>query len=312
MTTQATAQPSGRPPVPASDQATRKLARRNTLVGLSFIAPNFIGFAVITLVPVVISLVMAFTKWDAYNPPQFVGINNFVKLSADETFWIALRNTIVYTVGHVPLTMAAALVMALVLNRKLRGIGFFRTAAFFPYVTSMVAVAVVWNMLFEPSAGPINQLLRTLGWMNPPGWTSSTDWALPAIIITSVWRDMGYYMILYLAGLQAVPAELYEAASIDGASKWRQFWNVTWPGLRPTTFFVTIMLTIGAFKIFDLVVIMTDGGPGRASTVLSQLIYREGILEGNYGYSSAISLVLFLLVFTVTVVQFRVQQKQEA
>jgi ABC-type sugar transport system permease subunit len=166
-------------------------------------------------------------------------------------------------------------------------------------------------MLFSPDSGPINQFLHAVGIANPPGWTSSSDWALPAVIITSVWRDMGYYMVLYLAGLQAIPSELYEAAEVDGASAWQRFWNVTIPSLRPTTFFVVVMLTVSSFKVFDLIVVMTNGGPGRSTTVLSQLIYQEGIGEGKFGYSSAISLVLFLIVLTVTVLQFKIQQRRE-
>jgi ABC-type sugar transport system permease subunit len=166
-------------------------------------------------------------------------------------------------------------------------------------------------MLFSPTDGPINQFLQFVGVANQPGWTSSSDWAMPAVILTSVWRDMGYYMILYLAGLQAIPTELYEAAEVDGASPWQRFWNVTVPSLRPTTFFVVVMLTVSSFKVFDLIVVMTNGGPGRATTVLSQLIYQEGIGEGKFGYSSAVSLVLFLIVLTVTVLQFKIQQRRE-
>lgn len=291
--------------------SNKKQVRRNTLIGWSFILPNFLGFAAFTLIPVCAALILAFMKWDAVGAPEFVGLKNFQRMVGSETFWIALRNTFVYAIGHVPLTLALALGLALVLNRSLKGIGFFRVAAFFPYITSMVAVAVVWNMLFSPTMGPINQFLEFIGIANPPGWTTSTDWALPAVIITSVWRDMGYYMILYLAGLQAIPVETYEAAAMDGANPWQRFWNVTVPGLRPTTFFVTVMLTVASFKVFDLIVVMTDGGPGRATTVLSQLIYREGIKEGRFGYSSAISLVLFVIVLSITVVQFKIQQRKE-
>lgn len=291
--------------------SNKKQVRRNTLIGWSFILPNFLGFAAFTLIPVGAALILAFMKWDAVGAPEFVGLKNFQKMVGSETFWIALRNTFVYAIGHVPLTLALALGLALVLNRSLKGIGFFRVAAFFPYITSMVAVAVVWNMLFSPTMGPINQFLEFIGIANPPGWTTSTDWAMPAVIITSVWRDMGYYMILYLAGLQAIPVETYEAAAMDGANAWQRFWNVTVPGLRPTTFFVTVMLTVASFKVFDLIVVMTDGGPGRATTVLSQLIYREGIKEGRFGYSSAISLVLFIIVLSITVIQFKIQQRKE-
>jgi len=286
-------------------------ARRNALVGWSFILPNFIGFAVLTLIPMAAAFVIAFMEWDSYSPPEFVGLDNFERMLRDDSFWIALGNTAYYAAGHIPLTVLAALGLALLLNKRIRGLGFFRTAMFFPYITSLVAVAVVWNMLFNPTMGPINQFLELIGIADPPGWTTSSAWAMPAVIITSVWRDMGYYMVLYLAGLQAIPQEYYEAAEVDGANAWQRFWNITIPSLRPTTFFVIIMVTIASFKVFDLIVVMTQGGPGRSTLVLSQLIYREGITENRFGYSSAISLVLFLIVLIFTVVQFRIQKRKE-
>lgn len=296
---------------PPQRTRSRSRARRNALVGWSFILPNFIGFALLTLIPMGAAFVIAFMKWDSYSPPEWVGFANFARLLRDESFWIALGNTAYYAAGHIPLTILASLGLALLLNRKLRGLGFFRTAMFFPYITSLVAVAVVWNMLFNPTAGPINQFLELIGVADPPGWTTSSAWAMPAVIITSVWRDMGYYMVLYLAGLQAIPQEYYEAAEVDGANAWQRFWNITIPSLRPTTFFVLIMVTIASFKVFDLIVVMTGGGPGRSTLVLSQLIYREGITENRFGYSSAISLVLFVIVLTFTVVQFKLQQRKE-
>ena len=296
---------------PAPGRGNRKQARRNTLIGWTFILPNFLGFLAFTLIPVLAAFALSFMEWTSFSAPKWVGLANFQRMLASDSFWVALRNTVVYAIGHVPLTMALALLLAMLLNRKLKGIGFFRVAIFFPYITSLVAVAVVWNMLFSPDNGPINQFLHMIGIANAPGWTSSSDWALPAVIITSVWRDMGYYMVLYLAGLQAIPSELYEAAEVDGASAWQRFWNVTIPSLRPTTFFVVVMLTVSSFKVFDLIVVMTNGGPGRSTTVLSQLIYQEGIGEGKFGYSSAISLVLFLIVLTVTVLQFKIQQRRE-
>lgn len=300
------------PAAPASrERAKRRRRLRDIAVGWSFILPNFAGFALLTLVPMVGALVLAFMEWDSFSPPEWVGLDNFERLARDQTFWIALGNTAYYAIGHIPFTMAAALGLALLLNRKLRGLGFFRTAMFFPYVTSLVAVAVVWNMLFNPTAGPINQALEFFGVADPPGWTSSSAWAMPAVIITSVWRDMGYYMVLYLTGLQAIPTEYYEAAEVDGANAWQRFWSITLPSLRPTTFFVLVMITISSFKVFDLIVVMTDGGPGRATTVLSQLIYREGIVENRFGYSSAIALVLFVIVLTFTAAQFTLQKRKE-
>ena len=296
--------------ITSKSKAVNKLKRKNTLTALSFIAPNFIGFFLFTLVPVVFSLILAFMEWDSFSSPEFVGMKNFSKMLGDDTFWISLKTTFLYTIGVVPLTLVCSLGLAILLNKKVRGMKFFRTAFFFPYVTSLVAIAVVWNMLFHPTMGPINQFLKFFI-ENPPGWTSSSDWALTAIIIVSVWRGMGYYMILYLAGLQSVPKELYEAASIDGANKWQQFRNVTLPSLRPTTFFVSIMLVINCFKIFDLVQVMTAGGPGRATNVLVYQIYNEAFVKFNFGYASAIAMVLFVIVLGITVIQFKWNQRQE-
>lgn len=296
--------------ITSKSKHANKLRRKNTLTALSFIAPNFIGFFLFTLIPVVFSLVLAFMKWDSFSAPQFIGLDNFRKMIGDDTFWISLKNTFWYTIGVVPLTLICSLGLAILLNKKVRGMKFFRTAFFFPYVTSLVAIAVVWNMLFHPTMGPINQVLQHI-MANPPGWTSSSDWALTAIVIVSVWRGMGYYMILYLAGLQSIPKELYEAASMDGADKWKQFTNVTLPSLRPTTFFVTIMLVINCFKIFDLVQVMTAGGPGRATNVLVYEIYNEAFVKFNFGYASAIAMVLFAIVLAITVIQFKWNQMQE-
>ncbi|MBO0461620.1 MULTISPECIES: carbohydrate ABC transporter permease [Enterococcus] len=290
--------------------ASHKLKRKNTLIAWSFIAPNFIGFLIFTLVPVVFSLVLAFMKWDSFSTPEFVGLQNFTRMLSDDTFWISLKNTFLYTIGVVPLTLVCSLGLAILLNQKIRGVKFFRTAFFFPYVTSLVAIAVVWSMLFHPTMGPINQFLRVFI-ENPPGWLSSSDWALTAIIIVSVWRGMGYYMILYLAGLQGISKELYEAAAMDGANKWKQFRHITVPALRPTTFFVTIMLVINCFKIFDLVQVMTDGGPGRATNVLVYQVYSEAFVKFNFGYASAIAMVLFVIVLVITVIQFKWNQIQE-
>lgn len=289
---------------------SRKRAWREILIGWSFILPNFIGFALFTLVPMLAAFALAFLDWDSYGTPEWVGLDNFQRMLGDENFHVALRNTLYYALGHIPLTLVAALGLALVLNRKLRGMAIFRTAAFFPYITSLVAVAIVWNMLFNPTAGPVNQFLLAIGIDDPPRWVASTDWAMPAVIVTSVWRDMGYYMVLYLAGLQTIPKEYYEAATVDGANAWQRFWSITLPSLRPTTFFVVVMLTIHSFKVLDLIVVMTEGGPGRSTKVLAQLVYEQGIREGRFGYSSAIALVLFLIVLTATLIQFRLNERR--
>lgn len=274
-----------------------------------FLLPNLIGFLIFTLIPIICSLILSVMEWDSSNPMVFVGLDNFKRLLTDETFKISLWNTVYYSIFTVPLTMAAALGLALILNQKMKGINMFRTIFFFPHVASLVAVAVVWNLLFHPTLGPVNNILRAIGIANPPGWTASVQWAMPVVIIVSIWKSMGYYMILYLSGLQAIPRELYEAAKVDGANSFQRFKSITLPMLTPTTFFVSIMLTIACFKVFDLVSVMTNGGPGRATNVLVYNIYNTAFVNYEFGYASAISMILFLIVLIITVVQFRAEKK---
>jgi len=297
-----TSTPSAAPARPRA-RASR-LRRRNTLIGWSFILPNFAGFALLTLVPVVVLFYMSLTDWNIFGTSNFIGLENFQRLFGDGSFRLSLVNTIYYTAMHVPLTIIVSLGLALLLNNRLRGVAFFRTAAFFPYITSIVAIALVWNLLFSPDFGPINEGLRFLGISEPPGWLTSPAWAMPAVVIISTWRDMGYYMVLFLAGLQTVPRELHEAARVDGANALQRFVNVTLPCLRPTMFFVTVMLTINSLKVFDLILVLTEGGPGQSTTVLSQFIYRKGFEENSFGYASAASVVLFALCLVVTIIQY--------
>lgn len=290
-------------------KARKKRQFKRGLVAYSFILPNFIGFALFTLIPVIFAFILSFLNWDGANDITWAGLNNFKRLFTDSTFKIALWNTVYYSILTVPLTLVSALGIAVLLNKKIAGRNIFRTIFFFPYVASLVAVAVVWNMIFNPSMGVVNEFLRSLGMATPPGWTSSTTWAMPVIIFVSIWKNMGYYMVIYLAALQAIPKDLYEAASIDGATPWQQFKNITVPMLTPTTFFVSIMLTISCFKVFDLVYMMTAGGPGRSTTVLVSHIYNTAFKEFSYGYSSALSMVLFAIVLVITIVQFRGEKK---
>ena len=282
---------------------------KNMAMAYLFLLPNLVGFLIFTLIPIVCSMGLSFMEWDSANPMVFVGFENFKRLWTDDTFKISLWNTVYYSVFTVPLTMAAALGLAIILNQKMKGINIFRTIFFFPHVASLVAIAVVWNLLFHPTLGPVNNILRFLGIANPPGWTSSVDWAMPVIIIVSIWKSMGYYMILYLSGLQAIPRELYEAAKVDGANSFQRFKSITLPMLTPTTFFVSIMLTIACFKIFDLVSVMTNGGPGRATNVLVFNIYNTAFINYEFGYASAISMILFIIVLAITIVQFRAEKK---
>lgn len=279
---------------------------RESLVAYSFIAPNFIGFCIFTLVPMIFAIALAFCDWDGVHAVEFVGLQNFIDLLDDGTFKASFVNTIVYTVGTVPLTLVCGLGMAVLLNQQVKLRNFFRTVSFFPYVASLVAVAAVWNMIFSPSMGPVNQLLSSLGVEDLPRWAAGKETAMITVILFSVWKNMGYYMVIYLAGLQGTNLELNEAAELDGANKWQIFWYVTLPQLRPTTFFVVIMLTISSFKVYDQMYMITQGGPGNATMTLVYDIYNVAFVNTpRYGYASAISMVLFVLVLVVTIIQFR-------
>ncbi len=279
---------------------------RNALTAYSFIAPNFIGFAVFTLGPIVFAFVLAFMHWDGSNPMKFVGLANFWRLFSDKVFQDAFWNTIIYTGFVVPLTLVCSLGLAILLNQKIFARNFFRTVAFFPYVASLIAVAVVWNMMFNPDFGPVNMVLYHFGVdpKNLPGWAADRHWAMATVIMFSVWKNMGYFMVIYLAGLQGISSDLYEAANIDGATAWQKFWYVTLPQLAPTTFFVSVMLTITSFKVFDQIYMITQGGPGTATLVLVYHIYNEAFVSWDLGYSSMVALVLFVLVLVITIVQF--------
>lgn len=290
--------------------SSQAISRRNFLHGLGFIAPNFIGFIFLILLPVIALFYIAFTKWSAFGKPKFTGGLNWRRLIHDDVFWASFWNTLYYAIVHIPLTLALAFALAVLLNSKLKGRAFFRTVAFFPYITSIVAVAQVWNMLFDAKSGVINQIIG-LFTDNPPAWLGSTTWAMPAVIIVGTWREVGYYMILLLAGLQTIPNELYEAASLDGANGWQRFWKVTVPCMRPTLFFVMVTLTIGSFKILDLTLVMTNGGPGTSTLVLAQYVYRVAFERGDFGYSGTVSLVLFALCMIVTIIQFVYNNQKE-
>ena len=212
----------------------QKKALKRNIIGYSFILPNFIGYFIFIFVPVILTFVLCVMKWDGSSAPlEFVGLQNFAKLFRDSGFRISVKNTLYYAVFTVPLTMVASLLIAVLLNSKIRGIVVYRTAFFFPYVASLVAVGAVWNMLFQPEFGPINEFLKFIGVANPPKWCASTDWAMTVIIIVSVWKYMGYYMVVYLAALQGISQDLYEAASIDGLTEYGIFGKIALPLVKP-------------------------------------------------------------------------------
>ena len=292
-----------------------KLERKNTLIAYSFLAPNFLGFLIFTLLPVLFSISLAFLNWNGGSMDRitWAGLDNFKLIFKDFNFnktdlGITLKNTVVYTLFTVPLTIVFSLGLALVLNRAVKGAKVFRVVFFFPYVASVVAICVCWNFLLM-KYGPVNSFLNILGLNMTKSWTQSKDLAIWALIIVGVWRSAGYYMVMYIAGLQGVPRELYEAATVDGAHGWQQFRKITLPMLTPTTFFVSIMMTISCFKIYDTVALMTEGGPGRATKMLVTYIFDLSFNQIKYGVASAVSMVLFVIVLVITIVQFRTEKK---
>ncbi|MFV0240632.1 MAG: carbohydrate ABC transporter permease [Lacrimispora sphenoides] len=285
-------------------------AIRSNLIGYSFILPNLIGYAIFVFIPVIFSFVLSVMKWDGSRTPmEFVGLSNFVQIFNDRIFVQSFFHTIQYALLTVLPTLVLALLLAVLLNHKLKGIAVFRTALYFPYIASIVAVGAVWNMLFQPDFGPINEFLRFIGISKPPRWVVDVKWAMVAISIVSVWKYMGYYMIVYLAALQGISGSLYEAAGIDGANGFQKLRYITIPMLTPTTFFVLIMLTIQCFKVFDLVYVMTGGGPGNATKTLVNYIYEKAFTSWEFGPASAGALVLFSVVLVVTLIQFAGEKK---
>lgn len=287
------------------------LNARNTLVGMSFILPNFIGFFILVLIPVIFSFGLSFMKWDGFTKMEFAGLQNFINIFKDRVFKASLQQTFVYTIFTVACSMALALGLAILLNKKLKAVNFFRSAIFFPYIASVVAVGAVWKAMFMKHGGLVNVVLSFFGWpeQSLPGWFGSTKWALAGVIIVSIWKNMGYYMVIYLAALQDIPVPLYEAAEMDGASSFKQFTRITFPMLTPSHFFVIMMLTINSFKTFDLIFALTEGGPGTSTTLLSMYLYNKSFISWDYGGASAAAMVLFVIVAIITVIQFRVEKK---
>lgn len=295
-----------------SDSLREKVGKtfinEQTVTGYLFVLPVTIAFLLFTFYPLLYSFRLSLTDWNGINPTyNNVGISNYLSLIEDVEFHDSFLITVYYTVGHVPLTMAAGLIMALILNEPIRGRSFFRTLFYTPNITPFVAVSIIWLYILNPDWGLLNQFLNLFG-IPGPNWLGSRAWVMPAIIIFSVWRGMGYHMIIFLAGLQSIPEELYEAAKIDGANRWQLFRSITWPLLTPTTQYLFLFSMIGSFKVFTSVYVMTEGGPAEASSVLVYRIYQFAFRFFEMGYASAMSYVLFAVVLLLTLIQFRLSR----
>lgn len=291
---------------PVRRTRTTNARRRESFTAFGMATPAVVLLIVFLVVPVALAFTLAFTdaKLVSPTPARFVGLRNFTLLFQDPTFYKSLRNTAYFAAVVVPLQAGLALVLALLVNAKVRGVNFFRTVYFLPVVTSMVVVSLLWTFLYRKD-GLVNHVLSTLtfGHVQGPDWLGDPATAMPAIILMSVWQSVGFHMIIWLAGLQTIPAELYEAADLDGATRWHRFRHVTWPGLRATRTFVLVTITIAALSLFTQIRVMTQGGPLDSTTTVVYQAVHSGYDQQQTAYAAAVSLIFFVLVLSVSLVQ---------
>lgn len=294
---------------------TKKLFRRKTLAqqeaitGWLFLAPVLIGFSIFTFGSMIYSFYISLTKWNLLSSPRFIGFDNYKYIfNSDPFFWEYMWNTVYYVIALVPITLALSLLFAVILNKK--GMGrlnpLYKACLFLPCVVSTVAVSLVWKWILNSDVGMLNSILRNIGLAHPPGWLTDKNYTKLALVIMRVWQMNGYYMIMFLAGLQSIPNELYEAAKVDGASKSTQLFRVTIPMLRPTTFAITILLVLEAFNIFEAVLVMTEGRLGTSS--LMYYIYQLGFQAYEMGQASAVAWIMFVIVMGFTILRFKLKK----
>lgn len=306
-------------PVPAPSEALltgtnqrstlfRRASVREALAAYCFLLPGFLPFLVFAVLPMVGGFSLSLLEWNLLQPWTFIGLANFRGLLADGEFWSAMRVSALFTLGVVPTGLVLALGLAVLLNGGRRGVVFYRTVYFLPVVTATVAVSMVWRWLLAGDLGLVNALLGVVG-ISGPAWLGDTTWALPAVIVTSVWKGLGYSMVLFLAGLQNIPQDYYDAAKLDGAGAWDRFRDVTLPLLSPTTFFVLVVSIISSLQVFDQVFVMTNGGPYRSTVTASYFIYETGFKLLNMGYASAAASVLFLVILVASIFQWKLQRR---
>lgn len=302
-------------PTPAEARRLARDRRQRQYEGFLFLAPNISGFLVFTAFPVVAALILSFFRWDLLTPPVFLGLGNFRELLfADPQFRRVAFNTFYFTFATVPLRVILSLLLALVLNQRLRGATAYRAVYFAPVVTSLVAAALVFQWIFNGNFGLLNGVIWAIAGflgvrVSPPDWLNSTAWAMPAVMVLNLWKNVGFTAVIYLAGLQAIPPELYEAAEVDGAGVWGRFRHITIPLVSPTTFFVLIMSLIWAFQVFEEAYIMTKGGPAFATTTMVYYIYLNAFKWLRMGKAAALAWLLFAVIFVFTLFQVRYQRK---
>ncbi len=288
----------------------KKISRTENIYGKLFVAPQLIGMALFVILPLCFALYLSFCKWNLFGSPKWVGFENFRLVFGfdGDVFFKSIKNTAVIMAGIVPLTMLLALGLAVLANRELRFLNFYKSALFMPMITSSVAIAMVWYWLFAPDLGFINYMLELCG-ISGIGWLTDPKWSKLAVILMTVWQKTGYYFIIFLAGLKGISRTYYEAAQLDGASSWQQFTHITLPQISPVTFFVFVMLVIDVFNMFGEAYVLTRGGPVYSTYTLMMYIYNEGMHYFNLGKASVASIVLILLAGSISAIQFYLSRK---
>lgn len=279
--------------------------RRLALSGGVFLTPSVALFLIFLAAPLLYALYISFNQWSMLKSPTWIGLDNYRRILHDDIFWRSLRNTAVFTVLFVPVVTILSLISAALLNQSIGAKSLFKALLFIPIITPSVVVGVVWTYAFQPELGLVNELLRSFH-LPTSLWLGSPRFALPALVFVTIWQRFGWFMILFLAGLQDIPIEVKEAATIDGASPFRSFMDITLPLLRPTLVLVTILAAIGAFQVFDLVFVMTEGGPAYATETLSYYIYTKAFRNFDMGYAAAMSYVLFIALLILTLLQMKI------
>ncbi|HEX5333390.1 MAG TPA: sugar ABC transporter permease [Cellulomonas sp.] len=292
----------------AASRSGRSRGWKNTAWVLFFLLPSAVPLVAFTLIPMVTSAWISLHKWNLISAMEFVGLDNYTKLLSDPVTRRVFGHTLLYIAGYLPLVYVGGLALAMALNQAFRGRSFFRAAYFLPVVTSWVVVALVWQWLLNPKNGLVNHVLAFFH-LPQPGWWTDPTWAMPAVVVASAWKDLGFVMVILLAGLQAIPADVQEAARIDGANAWQRFRRITLPLLSPSTFFVLVISLINGFQVFDQVYVMTGGGPAGSSQVVVGQIYDLTFRYGRAGEASALSWLLFILILAITALQLRGQKK---
>lgn len=294
----------------AAAKARRRRRAREAVVAYVLLGPNLLLFGVFMAVPLVLVVVLSLQNYSGFGSAEWIGLKNYTDLAGDSVFWRSAVNTVIFAAVTVPVTLALGLWVAVLLNRSVPARGLFRALFYLPYVISGVVIAMVGKWIFNENVGVVNRVLRAVG-APAIGWQSESVPALVSLMVMLIWARLGLVMVIYLAGLQGIPTEYYEASRVDGANRWQQFRYVTWPMLRPTTFFLVVLTVIESFQVFDIVYVMTGGGPGNATQVLTTYAYETGFGARRQGYSAAIGVIVYLAVLVFTVLWWQVQKRRE-